>query len=134
MTPGSKSEIGSHVRLYLYRLPRKNHDAMVNLGNQFADIFKNYGCYARSFKLESTETSKEFTDVANILPCDQSEEIWLDLEFTEDPRHRDHVDSEIQNDKTAALLMKRFLELIVQAARPIKCDFIYSGDIDGRSR
>lgn len=134
MTPEPKSEIGSHVRLYLYRLPRKNHDAMVNLGNQFADIFKNYGCYARSFKLEGTETSKEFTDIDNILPCDQGEEIWLDLEFTEDPRHRDQVDSQIQNDKTAALLMKRFLELIVQGARPIKSDFIYSGDIDGRSR
>ena len=134
MTTGYKSEIGRHVRLYLYRLQRKNHDATVNLGNQFADIFKNYGCYARSFKLESTETSKEFTDVANILACDQSEEIWLDLEFTEDPRHRDQVDSEIQNDKTAALLMKEFLELIVQGARPIKSDFIYSGNIDGRSQ
>jgi len=126
MTPGPKSEIGNHVRLYLYRLPRKNHDAMVNLGNQFADIFKNYGCYARSFKLESTEISKEFTDVANILPCNQSEEIWLDLEFTEDRKHRDEVDSKIQNDESAGLLMKQFLELIVQGARPIKNDFIHS--------
>lgn len=76
--------------------------------------------------MEGTEISKEFTDVANILPCNQSEEIWLDLEFTEDRKHRDEVDSKIQNDESAGLLMKQFLELIVQGARPIKNDFIHS--------
>jgi Protein of unknown function (DUF1428) len=126
MSEMGESKIGSHVRLYLYRLPRKNHDAMVHLGNQFADIFRNYGCYARSFKLESTEISKEFTDVANILPYNQSEEIWIDLEFTEDRKHRDEVDSKIQNDESAGLLMIQFLELIVQGARPIKNDFVHS--------
>lgn len=124
MTTATNSEIGSHVRLYLYRLPTKNHDAMVNLSNQFAEIFKNHRCYARSFQVESLEKSENFSNVAYALSCKQDEEVWLDLEFTEDIKHRHEVDSKIQNEENAGVLMNRFLELIVQGSRPIKSDFI----------
>jgi uncharacterized protein YbaA (DUF1428 family) len=121
-----KSGIGSHVRLYLYRIPKKNHNAMVQLGDQFADMFKNYGCYARSFQLESTETSEDFTNAANAVSVNQNEEVWLDLEFTTDRKHQDDVDTKIQNDERAGLLMKQYMELLVQGSRPIKSDFIRS--------
>jgi hypothetical protein len=124
MTTATNSEFRSHVRLYLYKLPTKNHDALVNLSNQFAEIFKNHGCYARSFQVESLEKSDNFSNVANALSCKQDEEVWLDLEFTEDIKHRHEVDLKIQNEENAGVLMKRFLELIVQGSRPIKSDFI----------
>jgi Protein of unknown function (DUF1428) len=126
MSSKAKSEIRNHVRLYLYRIPKKNHDAMVQLGDQFAEMFRNYGCYARSFQLESTETSEDFTSVADTVSLNQKEEIWLDLEFTTDRNHRDDVDTKIQNDESAGLLMKQFLELLVKGSRPIKSDFTYS--------
>jgi hypothetical protein len=126
MSSMGKSEIGSHVRLYLYRIRKKNHDAMVQLGDQFAQMFRNYGCYAQSFQLESTETSEDFTSVANAVSINQDEEIWLDLEFTTDRKHRNDVDTKIQNDEFAGLLMKQFLELLVKGSKPIKSDFIHS--------
>lgn len=126
MSSMGKSEIGSHVRLYLYRIPKKNHDAMTKLSDQFADMFRSYGCYARSFQLVSTETSESFTSAADAVSADQSEEVWLDLEFTSDDKHRDKVDESIQNDKSAGLLMKQFLGLLVQGSRPIKSDFVHS--------
>lgn len=126
MSSMDKSEIGSHVRLYLYRIPKKNHDGMVQLGDQFSQMFRNYGCHARSFQLDSTETSEEFTNVANAVSVNQDEEIWLDLEFTTDRKHRDDVDTKIQNDESAGILMKQFLELLVKGSRPIKSDFIHS--------
>jgi len=126
MSSMGKSEIGSHIRLYLYRIPKKNHYAMVQLGDQFAQMFRNYGCYAQSFQLESTETSEDFTSVANAVSINQDEEIWLDLEFTTDRKHRNDVDTKIQNDKFAGLLMKQFLGLLVKGSKPIKSDFIHS--------
>jgi Protein of unknown function (DUF1428) len=127
MSTALNSEIGSHVRLYLYKLPTKNHDAMVNLSYQFAEVFKNHGCYARSFQVESLEKSENFSNVANAVSCTQDEEVWLDLEFTEDLKHRHEVDSKIQNDESAGVLMKRFLELTVRGSKPIKSDFIIPG-------
>jgi uncharacterized protein YbaA (DUF1428 family) len=98
----------------------------VQLVDQFADMFKNYGCYARSFQLESTETSEDFTNAANAVSVNKNEEVWLDLEFTTDRKHRDDVDTKIQNDERAGLLMKQYMELLVQGSRPIKSDFIRS--------
>jgi hypothetical protein len=121
-----KSEIGSHVRLYLYRIPKKNHDAIVQLGDRFAEMFRNYGCDAQSFQLESTETSEDFTSITDTVSLNQNEELWLDLEFTTDRDHRDGVDTKIQNDESAGLLMKQFLHLLVKGSRPIKSDFTYS--------
>lgn len=126
MSSVDKPEIGSHVRLYLYRLPKKYHDAMMQLSNQFADMFRNYGCYGRSFQLENTETSEGFTNAADAVSVNQNEEVWLDLEFTADHKHRGDVDTKIQSDESAGRLMKQFLGLLVQGSKPIKSDFICS--------
>jgi hypothetical protein len=126
MSSVDKPEIGRHVRLYLYRLPKKNHDAMIQLGNQFADRFRNYGCYGRSFQLENTETSEGFINAAHAVSVNQNEEVWLDLEFTADRKQRDDVDRKIRNDENADLLMKQFMGLLVQGSKPIRSDFICS--------
>lgn len=96
MSSKDKSEIGSHVRLYLYRLPKKNHNAMMQLSDLFVDMFRNYGIYARSFQLESYETSEGFNSAANAVSANQDEEVWLDLEFTRDSKHRNDVDIKIK--------------------------------------
>ena len=126
MSSVDKSEIGSHVRLYLYRLPKKNHDAMMQLSNQFANMFRNYSIYARSFQLENSTTSEDFNNAANAVSANQDEEVWLDLEFTQDRKHRDDVDTKIQSDESAGLLMKQFMGLLVQGSKPIKSDFVCS--------
>lgn len=124
MSSVDKPEIGSHVRLYLYRLPKKNHDAMMHLSNQFADMFRKYGCYGRSFQLENTKTLEGFTNAADAVSVNPNEEVWLDLEFTNDRKHRDDVDTKIQSDDNAGLLMKQFMALLVQGFKPIKSDFV----------
>jgi hypothetical protein len=38
-----EKEIGSIVQQFIYRLPKKNHDAMMQLEKQFIDIFRKHG-------------------------------------------------------------------------------------------
>jgi hypothetical protein len=38
-----KDEIGNHVVLFIYRLPKKNHEALVQLGKQANEMFKKVG-------------------------------------------------------------------------------------------
>jgi uncharacterized protein YbaA (DUF1428 family) len=35
--------IGSEVDHFVYRVPKKNHDAEVQLSKEFGDIIRNYG-------------------------------------------------------------------------------------------
>ena len=38
-----EKEIGSIVQQFIYRLPKKNHEAMIQLEKQFADAFRRNG-------------------------------------------------------------------------------------------
>jgi hypothetical protein len=38
-----EQEIGSQVQLFVWRIPKKNHDAMVKLQKQFNDILIKHG-------------------------------------------------------------------------------------------
>ena len=38
-----EKEFGNEVQTILYRVPKKNHDAMVELSKPFTDIFRKHG-------------------------------------------------------------------------------------------
>ena len=40
---GIEQRIGSEVDHFVHRVPKKNHDSMVRLNKQFAEIMKKYG-------------------------------------------------------------------------------------------
>ncbi len=112
------------VRLFVYRIPKKNHDAIVLNQNQFADMFKKYGCYARSFQLTSTETSEGFASmVAAVSANQEEEEVWMDLESYRDREHMNDVVSKINNDEYALSLMKQYLDLLSPGSNPILAEF-----------
>lgn len=47
--------IGSEVAHFVYRVPKKNHDAMENLTKHFAEIMRKYGALHLIFQLHSNE-------------------------------------------------------------------------------
>jgi hypothetical protein len=60
-----KEEIGNVVQQFIYRLPKKNHDAMIQLEKQFIDAFRKHGGLRyEAFQLSSTE---------NMMDCRQIE-------------------------------------------------------------
>jgi uncharacterized protein YbaA (DUF1428 family) len=118
-----EKEIGDQIRLYVYRVPKKNHDAMLRLCSQFIDMFRKHGCHARSFQLDSTETPEGFTSMANAISANQDDEVWLDMESYRDRNHMNAVVSKIESDETALSLMKRYLDLLAPGSSPIREEF-----------
>jgi hypothetical protein len=60
-----EQELGSIVQQFIYRLPKKNHEAMVQLEKQFIQIFRNYdGMRFEVFQLSSTENMMDWTNIA----------------------------------------------------------------------
>lgn len=105
--------IGSEVDHFVVRAPKKNHDAMVQLGKQFADILRKYGGpNPLCFQLNNTEAPMEGINIAKTISTNQDEDVWLQLIFYRDREHRDDVRAKMGNDESMGPLNKHFMDLI----------------------
>jgi uncharacterized protein YbaA (DUF1428 family) len=74
--------IGSKVAHFVYRVPKKNHEAMKQLNKQFADTMRKYGALHLISQLNNTEEPMEgITNIAKTVLANQDEEVWMKLIF-----------------------------------------------------
>jgi uncharacterized protein YbaA (DUF1428 family) len=123
MTNENQSGIGSQIRLDIYKIPKKNHDALVETQNQFVETFRKHGCYYQSFQLTNDQKSEGFTSMSDTVSANQDEEVWMDVEAYTDQTHMDNVISKIMGDERALSIMKRFLDLLSPGFSPIRAEF-----------
>ena len=105
--------IGSEVSHFVYRVPKKNHEAMMQLNKQFADIMRKYGAPHLIFQLNNTEAPMDgITNIAKTVSASQDEEVWMELIFYRDRKHRDEVGTKMQNDENMERLYKQSVDLL----------------------
>lgn len=111
-----EQEIGSQVQLFVWRIPKKNHDAMVKLQKQFNDIMIKHGALRiEIFQLTNTDTYDGCTNIFNIVSANQDEEIWIELQSHKDLKRMDEITSKIMEDESMqaeGLLIKQFMDLV----------------------
>lgn len=111
-----EQEIGSQVQLFVWRIPKKNHDAMVILQKQFNNILIKHGALrVEIFQLTNTDTYDGCTNIFNTVSANQDEEIWIELQSHKDLKLMDEITSEIMEDEsmqTEGLLIKQFMDLV----------------------
>jgi uncharacterized protein YbaA (DUF1428 family) len=105
--------IGSEVAQFVYRVPKKNHDAMMKLCKQAADMTRKCGAAHLVFQLNNTEVPMEgITNIAKTVSANNDEEVWLELIFYRDRKHRDEVCAKMQNDENMERLYKQSVDLL----------------------
>ena len=105
--------IGSEVDHFVYRVPKKNHDAIVQLSKEFGDIIRNYRVTHLVFQLNNTEAPMEgITNIAKIISATQNEEVWMELIFYRDRKHKDEVGAKMRNDERMGTLWQRSMALV----------------------
>ena len=114
----SKSDNIEIKQIFLWRLDKKNHDAMVQFSNQVDYLFKKNGFQPPEiFQLiESDQSSKSmgFVNLAKAISANQDEEeIWLELHSYRDSKQQKEVGAIMQKDETAGQLFKQFMDLII---------------------
>ena len=108
-----ENELGSIVQQFIYRLPKKNHEAMVQLEKQFIEIFRKHGRMRfEVFQLSSTENMMDWTNIAKTVSANQDEEIWVEQIFYRDSKHREEYMAKCGNDENMNQLYKQFMNLI----------------------
>jgi uncharacterized protein YbaA (DUF1428 family) len=117
--------IGSEVAHFIYRVPKKNHDAMIQINKQFADTMRKYGAAHLIFQLNNTEIPmmEGITNIAKTVSATQDEEVWLELIFYRDSKHKDEVGTKMQNDKSMYSLYQQSLALLTPGTSFVMGEF-----------
>lgn len=102
------------VDQFVYRVPKKNHDAMLKLDKQFSDmITKEFGVAHLVFQLSSTEAPMEgISNIAKIISAAKDEEVWLELLIYRDRKHKDEVGVKMRNDDRMGPLWQQSVALV----------------------
>ena len=122
-----EQEIGSQVQLFVWRIPKKNHDAMVKLQKQFNNILIKHGALrVEIFQLTNTDTYDGCTNIFNTVSANQDEEIWIELQSHKDLKRMDEITSKIMEDESMqaeGLLIKQFMDLVTPGSGMIMGKF-----------
>ncbi|MFL6490622.1 MAG: hypothetical protein ACJ70M_03890 [Nitrososphaera sp.] len=138
-TIGSTREIeetGNYLQLFIYRAPKKNHDAIAKNLMQFVPWFKKNGVRVEYYQLGKSETqgaidsAKEsgmdiMENVAKILsPDEDGEEVWIEQQYFRDHKHCKEVYEKMMQDKSIEPLGNEFFGLVTQGKKLITGGFI----------
>ena len=117
--------ISGEVDHFVYRVPKKNHDAMMQLDKKFGDIItKEFGVAHLVFQLNSTEAPMEgMSNIAKAISATQDEEVWLELLFYRDRKHKDEVGAKMRNDERMGPLWQQSVDLVSPGTEFIMGEF-----------
>jgi hypothetical protein len=107
-----EKEFGSQIQIIIGRVPKKNHDAALQIYKQTSDLFRKYGLLrSKLFQLNSTETYDDMglTNIANTLSTKQHVEVWVELQYYRDRKHLYEVRAKCGNDENMGRLYKQSL-------------------------
>jgi uncharacterized protein YbaA (DUF1428 family) len=121
---------GSYLQLLLYRVPKENHDAIVQNLKQSVPWFKKHEVRIEYFQLGNTETqgavdsAKQsgmqgmggIESIAKTISSgeDDEEEVWIEQHYFRDYKHCEDVNAKMMQDKSFEPLLKEFFGLITQ--------------------
>jgi uncharacterized protein YbaA (DUF1428 family) len=93
---------GEHVQIYLYKLPKKKHDAMVQFLKKFTALYKKYGTQSwELYQLGVTEPFEGSTSIGQTVAAAPDEELWVEVDHYKDRKARDAAVNAIMQDPTA---------------------------------
>jgi uncharacterized protein YbaA (DUF1428 family) len=119
-------EIGNQIQLIVGRVPKKNHDAALQIYKQSSDLFRKYGLlHSELFQLNNTKTYDDMglTNIANAISASQDEEVWVELQYYRDRKHLDEVRAKCGNDENMGRLYKQSLDLLTPGSSFIFGEF-----------
>jgi len=71
---------GREVSHFIYRVPKKNRDKMIQLNKEFTEIIKEYGATHTIFPLNNTKSPMDgVSNIAQTISAKQDEEVLMEL-------------------------------------------------------
>jgi len=118
-------ETGSYVQVHIYRVPKMNHDSMVQVNKQIVSWFEKQGGRTEFFQLNNSQTVEGVESIAKTFSIreDDEEEIWVELNYFRDRKHVEDVFPKMMQDESISPLFKQFEGLITEGKKMITGGF-----------
>jgi uncharacterized protein YbaA (DUF1428 family) len=131
-------ETRNFLQHFLYRVPKKNHDALVQNLKQFVPWFKKHGARVEYYQLGRSETKAAIDSakqsgmdimdsidkiLATASEDEEKEEVWIEQQYFRDYKHCEEVYSKMMQDKSIEPLGNEFFGLITQEKKMITGGF-----------
>jgi uncharacterized protein YbaA (DUF1428 family) len=131
-------ETRNYLQHFLYRVPKKNHDALVQNLKQFVPWFKKHGARVEYYQLGRSETKAAIDSakqsgmdvmdsidkiLATATEDEEKEEVWIEQQYFRDYKHCEEVYSKMMQDKSIEPLGNEFFGLITQEKKMITGGF-----------
>jgi uncharacterized protein YbaA (DUF1428 family) len=129
-------ETGNYLQHFLYQVPKKNHDAIVQNLKQFVPWFKKHGARVEYYQLGRSETKAaidsakqsgmdvmDSIDKALSTTTADEEEVWIEQQYFRDYKHCEDVYAKMMQDKSIEPLGNEFFSLITQGKKMITGGF-----------
>jgi len=125
---------GNYLQHFIYRVPKKNHDAIVRNLKQFIPWFEKQDARVEYYQLGRSETDAAMEsakqsgmDVMDSIDKalftaateEEEEEVWIEQQYFRDYEHCKDVYSKMMQDKSLEPLGNEFFGLITQGKKLI---------------
>jgi uncharacterized protein YbaA (DUF1428 family) len=113
-------ETGSYLQLSFSRAPKRNQEALAELGKRWVQWLNKHGVSSKIYYLNnSTSTSEQevpegVESIAKILSVSDDEMLGVSLQFYRDQAHANEVYSKMMHDETCGAIGKEFDGLVTQ--------------------
>ena len=113
-----------YAQLFVFRVPKKNREAMQKLEERLVSMWKKHGIVeSEFFQLTAHETVKGFTNLAETVSAGQDEEVWVEVQRYRDRGHRDQIFAEVRQDMPMLELFGQWYGLVTPGVNSIMGDF-----------
>src|SRR5215211_4402024 len=113
-------ETGSYLQLSFSRAPKKNQEALAQLGKRWLQWLNKHGVSSKIYYLNSSTSTSEqvppqdIESIAKTLSLSDDEMLGVSLQFYRDQAHADEVYSKMMQDETCGAIGKEFDGLVTQ--------------------
>jgi large subunit ribosomal protein L17 len=108
----NQKDTGGLIQILFIRAPKKNHDALVNIGKQTDDFFRKHGVSKYVYRLTARENMMDFVNLSKTISASDDEDVNLEILSYRDANHVEEVMRAMEGDKRANELYKEAMELI----------------------
>jgi Protein of unknown function (DUF1428) len=96
---------GTYVHIFVYRIPKENHRALLNVQEKLAKIYKKHGTLeSRFYQLGKTNVFEGFSGFDQALGTSGEHEVWIEVDSYKDATHFERVTNAIGGDADAGPL------------------------------
>jgi uncharacterized protein YbaA (DUF1428 family) len=112
-------EAGSYLQISFSLAPKKNEEALSQLGKRWVQWLNKHGVNSKIYYLNSSATRSEevpagVESIAKILSMSEDEMLGVSLQFYRDQAHANEVYSKMMQDQVCAAIGKEFDGLVSQ--------------------